>query len=826
MNDYNIAYPPVPPTIRRALNDAVYHFAIDGSNHSRQVSDRLIGILKKRAVHVSAKQVPSCTLLRKPGSPSVWRNREDLISAGFDIEMSTGSSWEKYQRDPSHMRWGEFISASQVSALSSAMSSIKIENSLIEERAMRLDASFEYDMKTVNERPESESEISDPETDSGEFELENTDYERGREKYHGSRIVYEDAFEINAALVYAETMSKDKPTVYAWEADVVRLTDPIPSRLLGKKWTGRRSAGVPFSDIRSIDVREHVIFNKTHWGHLLKEFCLDKTCIEHVWAKRLKSRIRYMLLGRHDPLWNKETICRIYGTRDYAPRDTKKRSVRFSQLLLTVDGIFQQRYLAFPNEIWNWSKFDRFILGCISHLIGDEFIDGEIENISLSTVKTAYSQLKATRQSFKEAANNGSLSELLEMRLPMTNPFLEIFRKSYESYLEIKDPHIRLRVRGTLNQTRGAGSPPPLVAIQTKLKFIQTVMDKPAPLEEVERALIRGTTRNLMSRIPNEAFTGLQTKAGISATSSSCYERTRIEGGTTQAVQDMVFEGTIGRPCRIIDLDTGKVESEKFLSDCTPGEYIFWRALEETLATPLETLKTVSIVVVSEPGKARSVTKGHASLKVVLDVVNALCSWPLQKGVESSSSGMGKEAHGWNFFKSLFYGELAEAVFHEAQVSSTTVDPVTKIVTRRYTDVFCLSTDYETATDFLHHEVADIIGNEWMIKVGIPPVLRGIVRATCYKPRRVEFAASGFFREIGDPTDRENVRVITLSRGVLMGDPLTKVVLHLVNIGVRDFSSGINRKDWLSRFATNSRTILDQIAPDGGEFSPPRKVST
>jgi hypothetical protein len=706
------------------------------------------------------------------------------------------------------------------------MSSIKIENSLIEERAMALDSSFECDMKAVQEDNDSESEISDSGTNSSVFENENDEYESGREKYRGSRLVYEDAFEINAALVYAETMSRDKPTVYAWEADVVRLTDPIPSRLLGPKWTGRRTAGVPFSDIRSPDVREHVVFNKTHWGFLLKQFCFDEACIEHAWAKKLKTRIRYMLLGRHDPLWNSETIKKIYGSRDYVPHDTRKRSVRFSQLLLTVDGIFQQRYLAFPNEIWTWSKFDRFVLGCISFLIGDEFIDGEIEDKSLSTVKTAYSQLKATRQAFKEAANNGSLNELLETRSAVPNPFLEMFRKSYETYLEIKDPHIQLRVRGTLNQTRGAGSPPPIVAIQTKLKFIQTVMDVPVPLEKVERALIRGTTRNLMSRIPNDAFTGLQTKAGISATSSSCYEKTRLEGGTTQAVQDMVFEGTIGRPCRIIDLDTGVVESEKNLADCTPGEYIFWRALEEVLGSNLEDLKTVSIVVVSEPGKARSVTKGHASLKVVLDVVNALCSWPLQKGVESSSSGMGKEAHGWNFFKSLFYGEIAEFVFHEAEVSSNIVDPVTKIVTRRYTDVFCLSTDYETATDYLHHEVADIIGNEWMTKVGIPPVLRGIVRATCYKPRRVEFAASGFFRDIGVATDKENIRSITLSRGVLMGDPLTKVVLHLVNIGVRDFSSRINQKDWLSKFATNSRTILEQIVPDDGEFTPARKVST
>lgn len=823
MND-KIDYPPIPPSISRALFDAVYYFAIDGYNLTRQVSSELTDILKKRSVHVSSKQVPSCTLLRKPGSPSVWRNRDDLISAGFDIEMSTGSSWELFQRDLTKTRWGEFISASQISALSSAMSSIKIENDLIEERAMRLDSTFEFSMKAVNEDSAGEDEMSSEDEDSI-FSNENSGYEQGREKFISSRLVYEDAFKINAALVYAEVASREAPTAYAWEADVVRLTDNIPSRLLGPKWTGRRATGIPFHAIRSYGVQKYVIFEKTHWGFLLKKFSFDKGCIEHSWAKKLSARIKYFLTGKHDPLWNTATIKRIYGSRDYKPHDTRKRAVRLSQLLLTVDGIFQQRYLAFPNEVWNWEKFDRFVLGCISYLLGDEFIDGEIQDESLASAPTAYAQLKATRQMFKEAANNGGLRNIMNGYVERShNPFFEIFRKSYESYLDIKDPHIQLRVRGILNQTRGAGSPPPIVAIQTKLKFIRTVSEVPAPLEKVEEELIRGTIRNLMSEIPNEAFTGLQTKAGISATSSSCYEKTRLEGGTTQAVQDMVYEGTIGRPCRILDLDTGRVDCEKALADCTPGEYIFWRSLEEALATPIEELKAVSIVVVSEPGKARSVTKGHAALKVVLDVINALCSWPLQKGVESSSSGMGKEAHGWNFFKALFYGDLAETIFVEDEITTNVIDPVTKIVTRKYRDVFCLSTDYETATDYLHHRVAEIIGDEWMRKVGIPPVLRGLVRGTCYRPRRVEFASSGFFSKYGIAVD-ETTRAITLSRGVLMGDPLTKVVLHLVNIGVRSLAYGVNFKDWLHKFSTNARTITELVRPDDGEFPPPRKVS-
>jgi hypothetical protein len=56
------------------------------------------------------------------------------------------------------------------------------------------------------------------------------------------------------------------------------------------------------------------------------------------------------------------------------------------------------------------------------------------------------------------------------------------------------------------------------------------------------------------------------------------------------------------------------------------GETIFWAALDQCIATPLDKLRLAYLVVVKEPGKARSVTKSPACLKIVLDVVNKLCS--------------------------------------------------------------------------------------------------------------------------------------------------------------------------------------------------------
>jgi hypothetical protein len=62
----------------------------------------------------------------------------------------------------------------------------------------------------------------------------------------------------------------------------------------------------------------------------------------------------------------------------------KARSDRLLELLKTVDGIFLQRYLCYPEEVWTWQRFDMFTLGNIASLLGDEFLDGEMSEHSLS----------------------------------------------------------------------------------------------------------------------------------------------------------------------------------------------------------------------------------------------------------------------------------------------------------------------------------------------------------------------------------------------------------------------------------------------------------
>jgi hypothetical protein len=214
-----------------------------------------------------------------------------------------------------------------------------------------------------------------------------------------------------------------------------------------------------------------------------------------------------------------------------------------------------------------------------------------------------------------------------------------------------------------------------------------------------------------------------------------------------------------------------------------------------------------ALVMISEPGKARTVTKAMAALKIVLDVVNKICSWPLTK-IDSSTSGMGKSSHAWQSFKKSFTDTGKEVCFNPLTEKVKTSSDGEKLLTTTFRDLFLSSTDYENATDAMNHEVARVISKYWMGRCGIPPILQMIVNATCYQPRPIVFEAQGPMSLIGEPWNAESPftspRQVMLRKGVLMGDPLTKPVLHLVNILVRITGEHISRPEFVDKVFGNA----------------------
>jgi hypothetical protein len=126
-------------------------------------------------------------------------------------------------------------------------------------------------------------------------------------------------------------------------------------------------------------------------------------------------------------------------------------------------------------------------------------------------------------------------------------------------------------------------------------------------------------------------------------------------------------------------------------------------------------------------------------------------------------------------------------------------------------NLYMSSTDYEEATDQMPLTVASDLGQAWMRKCGIPNLLRALVERTCYRPRTVYFYAEGVLKTVGLPTPHDGVRKVRLVQGVLMGDPLTKVVLHLTNVVARHAGSRLHDRDFYMRFP-NGAAAADSFA--------------
>lgn len=734
---------------------------------------------------MSTKQVPSALALKASGSYSVGANRKLLAQMGFSIE-------EAKPGEKTYSRW-EYTGTLSVLSCGQSDTLRSIVQSLADSRESG-DAGDPFEGLT-------DILPIDPSTQP----IEVDDFRPVKTKRH-MRLEYECPWKILAGRIFASAANTQRPELRVWQGDGVRLQDPIPGSLMPISFTGNRKSKIRFSDIRGDGIKLDFITTRTFWGHTLKKHSKDPESDFQTWSLFFLKRLKAFLSGKSDPALTKAEKEKLYV--DYKEvANVKVRSTRLIETLKTVDGMFQQRFLACPEEEWNWEKFDQFVLWNLSHLLSDEFHDIELKTLEIDT---KYAQLKAMRKTFKRHSNKGTLDVYLNgVREKVISPprWIRHLLTMWKNAKDLKG-HKRLFVHGLFSQTRGMGTPPSVVALQAKQKLLFTLSKPSAPLPDESKGLLKAGLDTICAEMPDAAFTGLTTKARITITTSACWSELSKDGGTCTAVSKYMSSAKFSLvPIRC--LETGKVVDRVESSTLEPGELIFWVCLQKVLTMKIEDVSKAYALIVKEPGKGRAITKGHACLKIVLDVVNKICSHPLTK-LESSSSGMGKSHHGWNFFKTFFEEEMQEVIFKRKTREKKAYTAYTEVY-ETYDDVFVSSTDYENATDYLVHEVAEIIGRTWMNKCGIPPLLQKIVVQTCYRPRLVFFKATGPLKSIGVPTDEDTIRCILMERGVLMGDPLTKVVLHLVNILVRTIAKNYSSERFYAGHFDNPSEIADSV---------------
>jgi hypothetical protein len=428
---------------------------------------------------------------------------------------------------------------------------------------------------------------------------------------------------------------------------------------------------------------------------------------------------------------------------------------KLRSILATVNGLVMQLVLSFPmwEELLEWSRMDQIINCLICQLLPDYF-RGDTEKVS------SFEKIKKLRKAIKEQGFN-PVGDISSIDIPREMSFFKIIT---DFMSDRKTPIDMYRVM-TMSQTRASGVPPRSVYLKSLQKIKATLTEAPdrSRYERVKNYVASGVqilhqemVESIGSESQSERFWArVISRAKISLSDSGEFFTSSESGGKLEAAR-LVLSKTPEIP--EINLETGKLTGRILTGDDPVGIRLFHWACGEFRDRDSvydRNVMSVRISLVAELGKYRAITVAHLAHAMLLHVLSHVLLEYIS-AIPSSRSGVGASNHAWNFFKRLSHkNPVGNFIFDE--------------------DVYLFSTDWEEATDWMDHLVSQLIVNRLCFSVGIPTWYRQISVFALCAPRQVEEF---------DPEEKLLSRYFT-TRGELMGDPVTKVILHLAHLIAR-----------------------------------------
>jgi len=517
---------------------------------------------------------------------------------------------------------------------------------------------------------------------------------------------------------------------------------------------------VRFEDLKTVYQANKVLWKGTYWySRLFRSGNKDS----------VKSESRHGL-----------AILRLLaGLDSYSGKLERYQLMKFSlskgavqklrQILATVDGLLMQLVLCFPDRkaIMNWSFMDRVTNSLICCMLPDYFRD---KNNDVSRV-TTFEKVKRLRKAIKMFGFN-QISTEDSVIVPQE---LSFFRFILKHLGHKKDPISAYRTM-TMSQTRASGVPPLVVYKKTMDKIVSILKEPQSPGTFLRfRPFIRPAIEEIYFEVlqslggnenRDRFFSRCVSAAKISLSDSGEFFTKHGEGGKLEAARRVL----IGLPeVDKIDLNTGQKIGKLVRTNSNQGEMLFYWACNQFHDRNKcydRNIMSVRISLVAELGKYRAITVSHLAHAVLLHVLSHVLLEFLRV-IPSSESGIGAANHAWNFFKRLSHkNPSANFIFGDK-------------------DVYLFSTDWEQATDFCDHTVAQALLNMLCSMFGVPEWYRQTCVFALCAPRQVETL---------DPEER-TLEVFYTQRGELMGDPVVKVILHVYHLVCRHaakaFMSGL-----------------------------------
>jgi hypothetical protein len=264
----------------------------------------------------------------------------------------------------------------------------------------------------------------------------------------------------------------------------------------------------------------------------------------------------------------------------------------------------------------------------------------------------------------------------------------------------------------------------------------------------------------------------MKKSASLKLSATSALGVTREELGKFEAVARIIADDL---EVPVYDLDTGEtIDHIKYDGEDT-GTYLFWYSVWFCRTYP-DKASEIEVFAVNEQSKSRIVSKSHICVSILLFVLSTMTSTWLSK-VPSSTSGMTKSNHLWNLYKRVDKKNPAASFLWSREKGSDEHKDV-------HPTMYALSADMKRATDYgCWNRGRLMMGTLAISCLGLGKWYTGLALRFLCGPRIAHVRNS----EMGlDGVVTSTVTTVTTKRSWLMGDPGTKVILHLVNIVSRE----------------------------------------
>jgi hypothetical protein len=458
--------------------------------------------------------------------------------------------------------------------------------------------------------------------------------------------------------------------------------------------------------------------------------------------------------------------------------------------ITNADGVMQALLLSWSGKgtkYNNWKYVDRVMKAIIIGFIEDVTVPKGGDELYYSRVKRARSHLK-------ESYGNATpiLKEGLE-GLFYFEDLLPSLDTECETRRDVQDAAI-------LTQKRSIGLPPPIYRLEAYKEFHRVSTQPAKELSDMQKTIIKDGVNAVWNKaFGNDAFESFRTIARcqrnqkISLGNGADLLHTKANGGKLLSANHYLHHCL---PQVVYNLEDGN-ETDVFVTmeqiqsgEESAGQALFHHAFGEFKKVyggegkhPL--LFTVKPCGIPDQGKIRVATASHPLHAFLLQPVAQLFKSAYSK-IESSTAGMNKQYHLWEFYKRI-KPDMVQRVKEEGK-------PVDR---ERW--LFCK--DWKKASDEFTREAVIETLRETGKYFGIPKFYLDMVVWALTAPRIMVLNPK---EDV--PLEYCPPQWIS-STGILQGDPITKNMLHITHVICRHAAMEI-----LTSLAEKSKffTPLDQ----------------